>query len=1361
MRPTLLLLVLLLAPLASLVPATVAQASTPPVWWGPTPIGQGHHLRVGATVTNDGSSILANAVVAFEVDLGEALVAAGWPSSSAGGDDRISGFRLDPASIRVAAMTDLDPPAAGTSHGQLRAVATAFPASDPRRYEVPSVVYEGSFDSDQAFHPAVNPIVTVVWRIPEALAPAASRHFFVYFDSLLSSDAKQPRDFAGSAAGGDVLSLFWSGWGTTLHGYSKPVDGRASGLQVVAREAGTSVEVFSAAPGQSFRRVESFQIAQAFGSRQVAVAGTSPLLLKIVADRPVLGQMTSTGFVPSLDGGMAGRDFVFAMTHSAAWEQDTVYFGASTLGESVTPTTIEVTRLDGAGPTLRYSLASGTNPWPYTVGPRASIEQGACTRPIPDAESPALPFGPGIYRARVTSGERVLLQHQAVDALSQVPTVTGAPAGTDFLTALPWTDESGGASCNVRTRTGSLFTSSVEEDATFTVTSPDLAFQVYPRGAANPPAARFPPARIIDGDGTQQGPFDVTARDSADRMLRVTASGPVRLLTGQAPAQIGATGNLPPGGGATFAQTATPFVNGPLGGLAGGRSFTGYGPAVVVAPFDGTALQVSLRTAAGWTTRSIALSQDASYALVDPAPSTPLLDYRIDANLPVVVHPALASSGTFAGIPKFLSAQAGAGQYRGYLVDLASPDGDPVTRSTAPGSPSRFPLTLSNLARGADGSGLGDSVTLTADVPAGWELRVDGAALTSGQSKTFSMTGGQVRPVAVEVRPPPDVAVDTTGIVTLTARSAGNTRIADQIQLVTFIKSVFKVNAWFDAVNGPKDQEQQVSTDGLANYTVVLQNLGTKSELIQVRVTFKGSANGWQATLDGQTQLEFELEAGTDIFREVALKLTAPQGSDEAEATAVVTAWITQAPAARDGVQALARRSVPSDLELEAPFLTGFALPGQEAVFPLNLTAAGFTKVSLQTQGGSTRGWGAPRVVSPTRSEADLDVWDVGPSTPRHLEVRVPASATARAGNATTVRFAAVSLEDGQSAERVFFVKVLARHALQAAVASIEDSGGNFSLKISVRNGGNLDEKLRLAPGDLPTGWNATLTSELQVARGATQTVLATLRPGSSAPGAYNVSIRFVAQDGNLTVVRIPVHVDAFGRASVTPPSRLGVQPGETVVGNVPVANRGNADVVVRVVPAPGEGWTLTPPVAQTLRPNELANLPVRWIVPIDAVDGVSTHRARVEFTPVEAGDDVPPAIEVPFDLDVGRPDLVVSEVVAAPGPVGTLVRATITNAGDRTASSFMVDLAVDGSAVDRVRVGRLAANKSLEVTLVLASPGAATVHLDADGTVAELDEANNGAAVAAPSSANEASAGVLAALGGLLVAASLRRRRR
>lgn len=1361
MRQTVLLLVLLLAPLASLAPAADAQGTAPPAWWGPTPIGQGHHLRVGATVTNESPSTMANAIVAFEVDLGDALLEAGWPSSLAGGDDRISGFRLDPASIRVVAMTDLDAPTPGTSHGQMRAVATGFPASDPRRYEVPSVVYEGSLNRDIDFHPAVNPTVTVVWRIAESLAPAATRHYFVYFDSLLSADAKQPVDHATSPAGGDLLSLFWSGWGTTLHGYSKPVDGRASGLHVIAREAGTSVEVFSATPGQSFRRIESFSIGQAFGSHQVAVPGTSPLLLKVVSDRPVLGQMTSTGFVPSLDGGMAGRDFVFAMTHTAAWEQDTIYFGASTLGESVAPTTVEVTRLDGAGSTLRYSLSSGTNPWPFTVGPRASIEQGACRRPIPDAESPALPFGPGVYRARVTSGERVLLQHQAVDALSQVPTITGAPAGMDFLAALPWSDETGGASCNVRMRTGSLFASNVDETATFAITSPDLAFQVYPRGAANPPAARFPPPREVDGEGTQQGPFEVNARDSGDRMLRIEASAPVRLLAGQAPAQTGATGNLPPGGTATFAQTATPFVNGPLGGLAGGRSFTGYGPAVIVAPFDGTSLQLSLRTAAGWTSRSIALSEDASYALVDPAPSLPLLDYRIEANLPVVVHPALASSGTFAGIPSFLDAQAGVGQYRGYLVDLASPDGDPVTRSTAPGSPSRFPLTLSNLARSADGSGLGDSVTVTADVPTGWELRLDGAALASGQSKTFSMAGGQVRAVAAEVRAPPGAEVDATGIVTLTAHSAGNQRITDQIQLVTFIKSVFKVNAWFDAVNGPKDQERQVSPDGRANYTIVLQNLGTKSELIQLRVAFKGTTDGWQATLDDQTQLEFELAPGPDVFREVALKLTAPAGSDEIEATAVVTAWITHAPAARDGVQALARRSVPSDLELDAPFLTGFALPGEDVVFPLNLTAAGFTKVSLQTQGGSTRGWGTPRVVTPTRPETDLGEWDVGPSTPRQLEVRVPALATARAGNATTVRFAAVSLEDGQSAERVFFVKVLPRHDLQATVASTENLGGNFTLKVSVRNEGNLDERLRLTPGDLPPGWNLTLTSELQVARGATQTVLATLRPGSAAPGVYNVSIRLVAQDGNLTVVHLPVHVDPLGRATAATPARLAVQPGETAVGSIPVTNGGNADVFVRVVPAPGEGWALTPPVVQTLRPSEVAQLPVRWIVPLDASDGASMHRARVEFTPVEDGHHAPPAIDVAFHLDVGRPDLALSEIVAVPGPVGTLVRATITNAGERTASAFVVDLAVGGSAVDRVRVGRLAANQSLEVTLVLASTGGATLRLDAEGTVSELDETNNASDVAVPPGGNDAPAGPLAVLGGLFAAAMLRRWRR
>lgn len=1358
-RHGVILAALVLPLLLAATPAGAARAQ----WWGPLEAGDGHHLRVGAVVRSPGAALPANTAVALEVDLGQALADAGWPHATVAGTDRVQGFRLDEASVRVVAMTDLAPSAPGTAHGRLRAVDLSFEADDPRRYEAPSQAYLGSLSSHVPYHPAANPVVTVVWRVAEPMAAGEERSYFVYFDSLQSADPKPPADPSATLLGGDSLGLFWSGWGTTLHGFSKPIDGKASPVVVVAQRAGTDVEVLAAEPGRPFQRLEAFRLDGALSSRQVAVPGTSALLLKVQASGPVLAQATSTGFVPSLDAGFTGRDFVFAMTHPAGWEQDTLYFAATDPGDAdgdLQPTTVEVTRLDGSMAPARFQLG-GANPHDYNVGARASIVRGQCTRPVPGGASPELPFGPGLYRARVLSGERVLLQHQAVDGLSQVPSVTGAPTGERFLAAFAWTDETGlDSSCGLETRPGTLFAANAGGSTVLNVTSDDLVFQAYPRGSPNPVAARFPPGRIVGGDRTLQGPYEVTARDSADRMLKVQATDPLMLLLGQGRQQTGvrAGSGSPPYTDPVFGSSNVPVVNGPLGGTGGARSFTGLGPAVLVSPFNDNAVTVELRYATGWQTRATTLSRDAAYELGDASASNPLLDFRVRSRFPLVVHPALASSGTFAAVPALLQATAAGASFRGYLLDLSSPDGDPATRSTAPGLPATYPVTLSNLAQDAAGQLLEDQALVTADAPAGWTVRLDGASLEGG--KSVPLAPGQAKPMVVTVVPPATVAGDTTQAITLRAASKGNERVADVLQLVTFVKTEHKIDLWFDAVGLAKEQELQVDGQGLAEFHLVLHNGGTRTERVELAVALRGGAAGWQAGLGERDAevLQVDVEPGPDGLA-LDLRMRAPEGAPDAETTAVVTAKIVAAPANKDAVQATAVRRAPADVSLLADRLAAFAAPGKPADFRLTVASAVGGPVRLEVQGGTGPGWVAPVL---TRGDPPTPADRLTLTAGQRIDLRlsVTPDAAALAGNTTTVRVAAVD-RDGNTREAVLFVKVLPRHALAVTATpgtvGVAGPGASASFTLRWANSGNLAEHLALVPADLPAGWTLNLTKDLVVPRdGAKDVTVQVAVPKGAAAGLQGVSILGVTADGNRTLVRVPVSVDDLSLARLGPtPDAVQAQPGALVATRARVANNGTVPLKVSVAAAPGEPWKLADGPSLLLRPNEEADLVLRWQVPADAADGISVHRAVLRLD--DGASQLPPQ-DVRAAIDVGRADLRVLQAAAAAGPAGGLVRATIANAGARPALGFVVQAhGAGGEVLDEVAVAHLAAGANVTVTLAVRGPTSALV-LDAAQAVPEGDETDNQAPIAwdAPQEAPGAGLGLLI----LLFALAATRRR-
>ncbi|HUR25208.1 MAG TPA: CARDB domain-containing protein [Candidatus Thermoplasmatota archaeon] len=1327
-------------------PLPQSAAAGPAAWWGPTEIGSGFHLRVPVTVTNQFPFPVTGAPVAAEIDLAEKLTAAGWPHTPSGSDDFLSSFHLDQDSVRVVAMT---------SQGNLR-------APDP----VPSTYIQGALSARSSFHASFDPFITVLWRIPEKMDPEAQRHFMVYVDTDLTSPKKAPAAYEGLAAG-DVDSLFWSGPGLTLYGYARSIANRAAPVQVTALHDGTHVQVFSGSPGPGsiLSPAGSFEL-DAFETRIVGlpaaatVAGVpaGAVAVKVAANLPVVAQATSTGFVPAVDGGMTGKDFVFALRHPREWEQDTLYFTRT----GTYPATVLVQRLVEGNPVESWTFQTDkVGPEPYTIGARASIDPSDC-QPAPDAPSPLLRGGEGLYRATVQSGDRVLLQLQPTDGVSQVPTAEGATAGTRFWAATGWTDNQG--SCTLAKRAGDWFASALGPGAGVNVTNPQIDIQVYPRGSATPDG-RYPPPEQVPG-GVQVS--KALPADMQDRPLLFRSTAPVRLFTGMDPQQVGVDTRPYPNAQPVNQGSPIPALNGPLGGSDAGRGFTGMGAALVFAPFPDTVLDLRVRMVTGEVhTPGVAVAAGGSYLIKDNSPSDPVRSFSFDSNRPVFTYPLGAPAGFLAGVPAFLQATVGAAEFRGFLLDLSAKNGqDPLSGSTVPGQSITYPLLVRNMARDHRGQPLEDFVSVTldrAELP-GWQAEIVGV----GEGSATRLLPGQEKAFDLVVTPPEGARDRSQGKVVVTAtslRSFGQS-VHDTLQVSTFVRSSAGVGLWFDFENNPLPEKVlEVRADGTAAFALIVKNQGSKQDTIELEAV-SNERNWIPHILHAGAEVDaIALPANTSA--PLTLVVEAPDGVN-GTAYVTVTARSQAVKSMFDTLTATARRIPPSNLVLLVPETFLFVDPGENATFNVTVRnqGEGGTSVNLDVRGGGSSGWGTPRItqrdgtplVSATLNLAGTANPEKPSEIPLHVTIQAPANATA--GISTTVRFGARA-PTVAGREEILFVKVRAVHRLASILPGLPlamaQLGDNLTVEGRLTNLGNLEEDFLVGEADLPAGWALGHPDHLLIPLGATQPLTLDIKaPPGTPSGLYNVTLRLTAADGNVTDLNLPVQVGPVARQSIKAPDGLPVQPGQRASIEVPVANEGNTPLRVVVEPGDNGGWRLAAVPELTLPPGARTSLTLTWEVPAGAPDGAVTRQATLRF--LADGGLEPQVQTVASRFDVARADLVVSSAQASDGPAGTLVRASVHNQGLRPARGFDVDLVVDGRTVDRVRVGELPPNGTLEMSLLQSSPGLARVVADGNDTVVESSEANNARALAAGDDkpAPAASVGVL-----LAVAIALARRRR
>lgn len=1371
-----------------LLPLPGAQAAGAPLeWWGPKAIDEGFHMRVPVAVSNPHGFPVSNAPVAAELDLASLLIEAGWIKAAGGDRDLLAGFRLDQASIRVVSMTNLLP--ADNVNGRLRVADATFPPGDDRRFEVPSLHIEGSLAGAASFDASVNPRITVLWRVPGTLQPGESRSFVVYFDSDRSAEPKAPRANDLTLADGDLQSLFWSGATLNAFGYVQPPPGAPGRIQVTALHAQTTVHVLTApvgavgapaAPLQPLAGGNVFQLA-AEGTVEIPVTTAGPVVVQVLSNKPVIATGISMGFIPSLDGGMTGREFLFRTTTPLDLRQDVLYVKALDPRDDdglLEPTTLEVRALP-AGPTYKFQTGSGANPFDYTATARAGIEAGqpGCwgDRPSPTITD-NLASHPRLYQARVTSGERVMLQLLPVGGLSQVPSAIGAPAGTGFWAAGPWSSvvfPPLNAPCKVATTAAAWVAAGTTRAGSANVTSPEVGYQLSPPGAPSPPGppqGRYPDPQPVPAAPAFSSVATISRRVATDRPVLYQSSEEAWLFAGKNPATLE--------NGANF--NGPPQVHGPLGGMGAGRQFAGLGRSVVFAPFQGTVLEVRSQYFQGSDTKVIPLAEGTFRILDDRSASNPLRSFALDANRPVLVNPAGAvSSGFFAGLPAMLVATPGKAEYRGYLLDLASENGlDPLTGSTAPGTPIAYKVRLSNRARALDGGALPDLVRLTAQLPPGWSAALEGNPLSATEGLVRSLPGGDTRLMTLVVTPPASLGSGASGTVRLTATSQNNERVGDTLDIVTYVKTTFEVGLWFDAVGGPKSQENNSLSNDRANFVLVVQNKGSRPETVVLSTRFRNQETTWLALLggpDGAGEMRLPLgPLGCKVGSvpcdqaKVTLTMQAPAGQLNVEATVVVRAEIEGITGSGDAVQATAAMRAPSDLVLEPDGLTRFVEPSGNATFNLTLRnrGEGPAAVTLDARASSTPGWAAPRLL--VQGEANRTSVTVAPATAggpgeTRIQVIVPAKATALAGQSTTVRFSA--RVDGSSTgglvEAVLFGTIKPVHRIEATLPNLPIglvAGDNVTLEVHLANGGNLDERFLVRAADLPPGWSIDAPTEVLVPRNATVELrLAITVPPGEPPAARNVTVDLVAHDGNVTSLGLPVEVGLGVRSSASAAAPRAAQPGRTVRVEVPVANDGNTPLEVAVARATGEPWALvgSPPIR--LLPGERSSVAVAWQVPADASDGASLRRALLTFAP--EGLEEPRSEVVSASIDVGRADLRVQDLRAVAAPAGTLVQANVTNAGTRSGLLFAIDLIVDGEAVDRVQVGELPPAGSLQVALLQTRPGTARVVVDADGIVVESDERNNEATLPEAGGQDAPAAAFVPAALLALAAAWLRRR--
>ncbi|HEX2066225.1 MAG TPA: CARDB domain-containing protein [Candidatus Thermoplasmatota archaeon] len=845
-----------------------------------------------------------------------------------------------------------------------------------------------------------------------------------------------------------------------------------------------------------------------------------------------------------------------------------------------------------------------------------------------------------------------------------------------------------------------------------------------PPGREGTPEMRYPPPRDIAAAPALSGP---NAAMFLDRPLQFGADGDVFLFAGLV--------------------DGLPRISGPLGGADAGRRFAGAGPVLLYAPYGNTVVEASLVVGGPRTLRLGAQQVE----LLDGAAMA--AGFRLEASRPILAYPLRVTPGTLAALPTFLPAVAGTAQFRGHMVDIASPTGlDPITGSTLVETPITYRLRVTNLGRDATGAGLTDTIDLRV-TPAH-----DGWSADLGGREAVELAGGESLDLQLTVRPSSGVEPGSLAVFQVTATSRGTPARSDTLSTVTYLQSSYDVDLRF--ADGRKVATQSIEAGGAWEYPLVLTNEGSVEDTVNLEVTTP--AEGWRASLfhGGDPVRSVVIDPGEENALRLTLHVTPPPGQSDGVLLTTVTARGSNG--AQDRATAITRQRAPSDLSLKVEREQALVLPGEEGLFRVTVTndGRGGADVALASHADRVRGWTSlGTFVAPGGARMNLTQITLSPGESFTFLAGLRAPATALAGQAVGMQLVAQTRDGRDRAETFVHAMVRPLHRLDPALPplplSSESGFDQIGVPLRLTNRGNLDERLSVRLRDLPAGWHLGVPPQLVVPRNATQPLALNLTvPAGQAPGLYNLTVDFLSRDGNATSIRLPVAVGSLARAGTasTVSVVVAAQPGRAARLQVPVRNEGNVPLEVRVLPAATEPWRLTPGHRPfLLPPGANASVEVSWDVPATAPDGASRHIARIATAP-PGGE--PRLRDVEATVAVGRADLAPAGFRSYAGPAGTLLEGRIANTGARTAPPFVVRLMVGQVPIEDLRVEGLAPGDNATVRLLLprGQAGSPAVLVDAESAVVESNEMNN--AVSLDEAGRPASAsGLLAILAILAVA--------
>ncbi len=1318
--------------------ATEGTSQEPLEWWGPEAIGQGYHIRVPVTVLNPHDYAIENGLVLAEIDLTEALVDAGWVHEVRGVNPRLSSFELDPNSVRVVEMFDLQAPEGGSKHGKIAAYDPSISNNDPTRFEVPSTHFEGFVQqrSDRAFDNKTNPILTVMWRIQDSLDPGDERYFVVYVDSLTNNE-HLPRDYRGALGGDSLYNAFWAGAATELVGHAKPRDNGPAQVTVLGLHPDTAVRVEIADAGGSFiqqvppANVHSNPFTIGDEKTVKVIFGNQPATFRLTANRPILALVDSEGFAPSKAGRFTGSEFLFATTYAAADQQDSLFIInqhpdlLSRPDQVATIVELQALQADGqpAGPAKQIHVSDGDNPFHYTLGYRHDRPTSTATCSFAETPySPTISSQPTTYRARVTKGGPVAIQFDAVNGIIQVPDLDQGPTGTQFLPVLARKNHP------QQPETGNCPNQIIEAYNVFATADQGVGVGVW---SLDTPDRLFPTCNEEPCDLMPIGPIGQTADfltidpgPYADRPLVTKATGPLWLMAGRTSAQTMGAVNL----------------HGPLGGHQGAREFRGFGESFVYAPYEDTRIQVTI--GASGDAQIIPIAKGRAIDLSDATD----IDvrgqwYEIASNRPVIVNPTTDDSGFLAGVPSVLKAETheDAAEYRGYLVDIASKTGlNPVTASTVPGEPVQYEFVVTNKGRAIGSATLTDTIELcptgAESLPPGWTVDVAGSTSCDSPS-AITLASGAWQTIKMKVTPPDDAAVGDI-VLGVLATSLNNPAVADSIGTVTHVKKSYAVGLWFDFA-GQTGLKKKIGNPSVENasveYKVVLRNDGSVEDTITL--TMSEPESGWSALLDDEVMLQVTL--GPKEVATFILEVDPPDGIAQGSMLTTLTAQ-SSVPSVLDRITAFTRVEAPSQISILAENDVARVQPGQHAIF--NITArndgTGVSSIFLETQHDNLPGWGHPEIYLRNTGTGELtpvDQLSLFPGQSAPLAVHVATPTYGDAGERSTTRLHAATDLASESRELFLYAIVDAFHNVTTQVVDspIKVSAGTRDIRADVRieNKGNLNETFQILVAERPGGWSVDFpTPVIDLPRNVTQPVeIAVKIPAGTMDGTYNVRVRLVAQDGDVTEFTIPIIIGKHSDLQIEMPTVVAGQPGRTVVVTANATNAGNTPLRIQVQALTAEAWTTEATEEFTALPGETIRLRMGWLVPTTAADGKSMHEVKI-LAHGSSQDDAAVQHIARIEVDVQRPDLRIKEVNAFEGPAGRIIHAVIENGGMRPAQGIDVYLMRGGKVVDQLSLAEIEEGTTRNVTLLLPSGdvGPATLVLDLADQVIELDEGNN-----------------------------------